>query len=167
MMKRLINTLCCSNGEIDWLKIFVLVLVVVVTVPTVLTAWWVWIDDNPPAEIMNIELFGVDDPDTPQETITVPQGGEFLVGMEWCKYTDATVEVRKTWVDDLVFPEPPIYPANARPACFDVVIPQTVPETLPPSSYHVLYSFVYEINPLVTRAVTFEVGELVVVEGIE
>lgn len=70
--------------------------------------------------------------------------GFYLV--DYCKYTDVTPIVHRTFVDDLIF-EATNVKAVLKPGCYtDAKVPITIPEALPPGKYHLHVEIDYPMN---------------------
>ena len=152
-----------EEGKIDAPQVVLFLIFVLAALALGLFVYWLAFDDNPPAEVNHVQLYE-NIRDVPVEFIEAVPGSDFVYGLDWCKYTTANVEIRYTWVDELISIEPLQHPTFAEPGCRHVHIPVTVPNTLPPSKYILNVNFEYQVNPLVSRDMSFEVGPIFVIE---
>ena len=137
----------------DFIRAFFVIVQLVVLFALFVVVFWLYFDDNPPAVISA---------ETAQQQ-TVEPGAAFLVDVNLCKYTTAGATVALTWVDDLVFPQPPTK-ANTPPGCHTSQILVNVPANLPPAEYMIRADSIYSINPVQQRIVTFMIGPVLVVD---
>jgi hypothetical protein len=121
------------------------------------------IDDNPPAEIIEVSLYDKDF-NMPIENVTVVPGDTIQYSIYWCKYTDAPAKIRRTWVNEIVDSQPLVQPAVVKAGCRHTNIDAKIPDTLRPSVYDLVVTFEYQVNPLMVRDVTFRVPNITIVE---
>jgi len=154
-----------SQGRVDKLQIIMALILVLLVVGLGIVGYWLIFDDNPPAEVFDIHLYAEDGLDEPVSSVEVYPGGEVIYGMDWCKYTRAAVViVKQSWVDEVVYHRPPEYPTVApEPFCKNWRVSMDVPESLRPSEYTLEVTLEYEINPLISRNVSYEVPGIFVV----
>jgi len=151
-MNRTIETV--HNPRIDWVRLALMIIFAIVLVVVIIGLYWLIWDDNPPIVIKTA---------VPNKTILTP-GESFVITMDFCKQTNSAASVSLTWIDDLLFIEPPTFPFHVEPGCYIYNVSSTVPATLPPSNYTVYGIAEYDVNPLAHRVVDFEIGSIVVVD---
>lgn len=140
-----------ENGR-DWVQYSLIVANLAILVLVVVVIYWLYFDDNPPAEIFEIET-----------SIEVAQPGDsFVATMNWCKYTNHPAHVHLSWVDDIMFNQPPSSPVFNSTGCHETGVLVSVPATLPPSEYRVYGEAEYVVNPLTTRTVPFGFGPITI-----
>lgn len=95
--------------------------------------------------------------------IVVEAGGNVLIQASYCKNHDTLrATIRREFHDDLVY-QLPDYTTNAPRGCgtrFSTSL--KIPENLPPDTYTLVFTFVYQINPIRSVNYTFETNEFTV-----
>lgn len=96
--------------------------------------------------------------------VVVEAGSEVLVQSSYCKNHDTIgTIIRREFHDDLVFQLPDTM-TNAPKGCGTrFSTPLKIPSNLPPDTYTLYFTFVYQINPLRSVNYTFETNEFTVV----
>jgi len=96
--------------------------------------------------------------------VVVEAGSEVLVQSSYCKNHDTIgTIIRREFHDDLVFHLPDTM-TNAPKGCGTrFSTPLKIPSNLPPDTYTLYFTFVYQINPLRSVNYTFETNEFTVV----
>jgi hypothetical protein len=96
--------------------------------------------------------------------VVVEAGSEVLVQSSYCKNHDTiSTIIRREFHDDLVFHLPDTM-TNAPKGCGTrFSTPLKIPSNLPPDTYTLYFTFVYQINPLRSVNYTFETNEFTVV----
>lgn len=161
--ERSVRGLFSTAGKLDWVQVFLGGILLILVLSVLALGYYLFIDDNPPAEIMNVQLYGEDFQDPVDAVIAMP-GDYILYGVDWCKHTNASAEVRRTWVNEIMDIQPVTHPAVVDPGCRTTNLSTKIPDTLRPSTYDLLITLEYEVNPLMTRDVTFRVPEITVLE---
>jgi hypothetical protein len=161
--KRSVRGLFSTAGRFDWVQAFLamILLLLVLSIGTIL--YLLVIDDNPPAEIIEVSLYDKDF-NMPIENVTVVPGDTIQYSIYWCKYTDAPAKIRRTWVNEIVDSQPLVQPAVVKAGCRHTNIDAKIPDTLRPSVYDLVVTFEYQVNPLMVRDVTFRVPNITIVE---
>lgn len=103
-------------------------------------------------------------PDGTPGPVVVEAGSEVLVQSSYCKNHDTiSTIIRREFHDDLVFQLPDTM-TNAPKGCGTrFSTPLKIPSNLPPDTYTLYFTFVYQINPLRSVNYTFETNEFTVV----
>lgn len=103
-------------------------------------------------------------PDGTPGPVVVEAGSEVLVQSSYCKNHDTiSTIIRREFHDDLVFQLPDTM-TNAPKGCGTrFSAPLKIPSNLPPDTYTLYFTFVYQINPLRSVNYTFETNEFTVV----
>lgn len=103
-------------------------------------------------------------PDGTPGPVVVEAGSEVLVQSSYCKNHDTiSTIIRREFHDDLVFHLPDTM-TNAPKGCGTrFSTPLKIPSNLPPDTYTLYFTFVYQINPLRSVNYTFETNEFTVV----
>lgn len=103
-------------------------------------------------------------PDGTPGPVVVEAGSEVLVQSSYCKNHDTIgTIIRREFHDDLVFQLPDTM-TNAPKGCVTrFSTPLKIPSNLPPDTYTLYFTFVYQINPLRSVNYTFETNEFTVV----
>ena len=103
-------------------------------------------------------------PDGTPGPVVVEAGSEVLVQSSYCKNHDTiSTIIRREFHDDLVFQLPDTM-TNAPKGCGTrFSTPLKIPSDLPPDTYTLYFTFVYQINPLRSVNYTFETNEFTVV----
>lgn len=103
-------------------------------------------------------------PDGTPGPVVVEAGSEVLVQSSYCKNRDTiSTIIRREFHDDLVF-QLPDTTTNAPKGCGTrFSTPLKIPSNLPPDTYTLYFTFVYQINPLRSVNYTFETNEFTVV----
>lgn len=103
-------------------------------------------------------------PDGTPGPVVVEAGSEVLVQSSYCKnYDTIGTIIRREFHDDLVFQLPDTM-TNAPKGCRTrFSTPLKIPSNLPPDTYTLYFTFVYQINPLRSVNYTFETNEFTVV----
>lgn len=103
-------------------------------------------------------------PDGTPGPVVVEAGSEVLVQSSYCKNHDTiSTIIRREFHDDLVFQLPDTM-TNAPKGCGTrFSSPLKIPSNLPPDTYTLYFTFVYQINPLRSVNYTFETNEFTVV----
>lgn len=103
-------------------------------------------------------------PDGTPGPVVVEAGSEVLVQSSYCKNHDTIgTIIRREFHDDLVFQLPDTM-TNAPKGCGTrFSTPLKIPSNLPPDTYTLYFTFVYQINPLRSVNYTFETNEFTVV----
>lgn len=103
-------------------------------------------------------------PDGTPGPVVVEAGSEVLVQSSYCKNHDTIgTIIRREFHDDLVFQLPDTM-TNAPKGCGTrFSAPLKIPSNLPPDTYTLYFTFVYQINPLRSVNYTFETNEFTVV----
>ncbi len=164
----LLKSVSKPSGGFDLVKIFsasAIALILLIACPVlVLAVYWLEVDDNPPATIVNIHFHPeVDSEDIVDEAVARP-GGSVWFGADFCKFTTAAVSIRRAWINDVIYTVPP--PSFAPPVfpvgCMHAHVRVDVPGDLRPGIHTLQNTFEYPINPIKTRYVTFDVEPIVV-----
>ncbi len=96
--------------------------------------------------------------------VTVEAGKDVLVQSSYCKnHNTLRTTIRQEFHDDLVF-QLPDTTTNAPKGCgvrFSAAL--KIPTNLPPDTYTLVFTFVYQINPIRSVSYTFETNEFTVV----
>ena len=102
-------------------------------------------------------------PDGTPGPVVVEAGSEVLVQSSYCKNHDTiSTIIRREFHDDLVFHLPDTM-TNAPKGCGTrFSTPLKIPSNLPPDTYTLYFTFVYQINPLRSVNYTFETNEFTV-----
>lgn len=137
------------RGELDrlvaWLVFLTAVFATASLVILLGSAYLLFFDSNPPAEIGKIELVG--------ESVRPGETAVFLVSL--CRFTGAPVVVKVAWVDGGRLVESELVPPRLAPGCYDEIpLKLIVPHTLP-GVYRVDLEFEYQINFMKTRSVDY------------
>lgn len=129
----------------------------------VLVVYWIGQPyGKPVVEFSNgIEVLRADGTPGP---VTVVAGDEVLIQSSYCKNHDTiSTIIRREFHDDLVFQLPDTM-TNAPKGCGTrFSTPLKIPSNLPPDTYTLYFTFVYQINPLRSVNYTFETNEFTVV----
>ncbi len=129
----------------------------------VLVVYWIGQPyGKPVVEFSNgIEVLRADGTPGP---VTVVAGDEVLIQSSYCKNHDTIgTIIRREFHDDLVFQLPDTM-TNAPKGCGTrFSTPLKIPSNLPPDTYTLYFTFVYQINPLRSVNYTFETNEFTVV----
>lgn len=134
-------------------------------VPLLITATWLstlvlliyfgFFYADPPAKIKSVEVvFGE----------TVP-GGQYIYELDWCMLVKASsVEISTIWVDSLIFSEPHRHSPAPPKDCYTSRIQNHVPENLPPGEYMLDLDLSFQVRPLISRSIEYQVGPIIVRE---
>ncbi len=103
-------------------------------------------------------------PDGTPGPVVVEAGSEVLVQSSYCKNHDTiSTIIRREFHDDLVF-QLPDTTTNAPKGCRTrFSTPLKIPSNLPPDTYTLYFTFVYQINPIRSVNYTFETNKFTVV----
>lgn len=103
-------------------------------------------------------------PDGTPGPVVVEAGSEVLVQSSYCKNRDTiSTIIRREFHDDLVFHLPDTT-TNAPKGCRTrFSTPLKIPSNLPPDTYTLYFTFVYQINPIRSVNYTFETNKFTVV----
>ena len=103
-------------------------------------------------------------PDGTPGPVVVEAGSEVLVQSSYCKNHDTiSTIIRREFHDDLVF-QLPDTTTNAPKGCGTrFSTPLKIPSNLPPDTYTLYFTFVYQINPIRSVNYTFETNKFTVV----
>ena len=158
-----------SDGERDWIQVSLAAIFFLILAIIIVGVYWLAFDDNPPGEVFEVTLYDIDDLENVVDSVTILPGGGFAYGMDWCKYTTAAkVIIKSSWQNDTVVPVPPFPPTVAdEPFCKEWTVMWTAPSTLLPSVYTLNVTLEYEINPLISRNITYEVPGINVIAELE
>lgn len=143
--------------KFDHVRAFLVFVNALVLVAVVVVVYWLFFDDNPASEVF----------DATPRTTHVNAGDSVVVDLTLCKYTTAPAEVHLTWVNSLLFIEPPQYPVFNNTGCQPVAVVVNVPDILPDAAYMVQGYVHYQVNPLSERQTDFEFGPIVVGNPVE
>lgn len=125
----------------------------IITVLTVL--FWLLYPYNP--IVFNDSVF-------PILNKTVKAGGRLSYTSDYCKYTNLTAVVSRTFVNGLIFITPPSI--TKRPSgCHMISVEVPIPHELPPGKYHLENIYSYQVNPIRTVTVFQNTEEFEVVEA--
>lgn len=128
----------------------------------VLVVYWIGQPyGKPVVEFSNgIEVLRADGTPGP---VTVVAGDEVLIQSSYCKNHDTIgTIIRREFHDDLVF-QLPDTTTNAPKGCgtrFSTTL--KIPANLPPDTYTIVFTFVYQINPIRSVNYTFETNKFTV-----
>lgn len=86
-------------------------------------------------------------------TKEVRQGGTLQFELDYCKYTDLPVTIRRRFVDGIIYAMPDVS-ANNKEGCRVQRIAVDIPENLPDGEYIFSLSYVYKVNPIRSVEVT-------------
>lgn len=136
-----------THEKIDYFKIVMFGIAVIVITGCFLILWLIYLDDNPPIVINEVALIDS----------SVTAGDFMLYDIDFCKKTNHQAEIRTTWENEIVISQIPIRPVNDR-ECAIQRIKKKVPDHLNSGTYTVKFAMVYEPNPIVNRIVRFELG---------
>ena len=129
----------------------------------ILTVYWLGQPDGKPVVEFD-DGINVLRPDGTPGPVVVEAGSEVLVQSSYCKNHDTIgTIIRRDFHDDLVFHLPDTT-TNAPKGCgtrFSTLL--KIPSNLPPDTYTLYFTFVYQINPLRSVNYTFETNEFTVV----
>ncbi len=165
------------NGGFDGVKIFLALIffsIVLVSCSSLaLAVYWLEFDDKPPASVNNIIMYNEAGGEI-VDKIIVHQGGQIAFSVDFCKFTTAAAEIRRTWTNDLVYhpfvddsgdheaapheQDPIILPRG----CGSQLVVLDVPATLPPEEYLLGNTILYKINPLKERFISYDVGPILI-----
>ncbi len=166
------------NGGFDSIKVFLALVfftIVLVSCPAILLAvYWLEVDDNPPASVNNIIMYNEVGGEQ-VDKIIVHQGGQIAFSVDFCKFTSASAEIRRTWMNDLVYhpaagatdDHAAALTAGARPVilprgCGNQLVVLDIPTTLPPEEYILGSTVIYQVNPIKERFITYDVGPILI-----
>ena len=129
----------------------------------ILTAYWLGQPYGEPVVEFD-DGINVLRPDGTPGPVVVEAGSEVLVQSSYCKNHDTIgTIIRREFHDDLVFQLPDTM-TNAPKGCGTrFSAPLKIPSNLPPDTYTLYFTFVYQINPLRSVNYTFETNEFTVV----
>ena len=86
-------------------------------------------------------------------TPVVKAGEDFKILNEYCKYTNSTGTLSRSFIDGEIYPISTTV-SNLQTGCGSLVITIQVPEYLPSGIYHLQTTAEYKINPVRTIFVT-------------
>ena len=139
----------------DWVTVLLAILIMIIHIGVLWSAYLVVLEDNPPVTIN--EIYPVRETGFP--------GGTVTYFIDVCKHTSTSPDKRVSWENSLAFVVPdPIDPPSADPGCFEFTSIIDVPETLPPSEYMLNMTWDYQVNPLAKRAVSAKIGPFTILD---
>ena len=94
---------------------------------------------------------------------TVKSGGTLRYVSDYCKYTDASATVTRSFVNEIIFVTPTTI-TNRPTGCAVITVEIALPKELPIGTYHLSNTYTYEINPLRTVVIKEDTEEFKVVE---
>lgn len=97
------------------------------------------------------------------ENDTVKAGEEISYSVSYCKYTDVTPEISKTFVDGIIYVAPGAV-STTKKGCGVNKIHVTVPKNLPPGVYHLELSYRYKVNPVRTIIINTQTEKFTVIK---
>lgn len=86
------------------------------------------------------------DPVTLNDTV-VESGGTLYYYIDYCKYTDRSATVVKTFIDGVSYSVPTVQVASS-PGCAGLFVPVSVPYSLPAGEYVLRITLIYKVNPI-------------------
>jgi hypothetical protein len=114
--------------------------------------WWVYpyktIELNKPYRIIN----------------EVIKAGDILYyEVDYCKFTEASGRIDRQFIDGLIYTMPGVI-ATLPCGCHKFIQGITVPENLPPATYHLRVYSSYEVNPIRTITNQFDSETFIITE---
>jgi hypothetical protein len=147
-----------SNGHLDPVQVMLGFLTLLMLLFFSLVIYLMLFDGNPPAVINEIHY----------DVQEVRPGDSITYSLDWCKRTNAPVTVSRAWIGTFLEVQPPQDPSTGRRpvlgrGCY--VTPVRIPiPALNPGEHKMRVSYIYEVNPLIVRTVTYEVGPIIIVD---
>lgn len=164
LRKRIFRTM---SGDIDPIQIILGGIFLGLSLFGLFSIYFLFIDDNPPAEILSAyieERPGVIQYEHENFVPVIAPGDIFYIHLELCRYTDVPAQISRLWTDGLIYNEPP--DANQDTTlpmgCHVIHREYQVPNGLPDGVYMLVTTLEYQVNFLATRYVTYEVGPIIV-----
>ena len=140
-----------THGKIDYFKIIMFGVAVIVITGCFLILWLIYLDDNPPLVINETHIINP----------TVNAGEFMVISADLCKNTNHSGEIRVNWENDTITPQSPVY-SNFEKGCREFVYRWKVPGNLPDDVYTAKFSILYNTSPLVERIVRYDLGPVTV-----
>ncbi len=172
----ILKSISKPNGGIDRVQVLgALIFFSIVLISCVLLTlglYWLEVDDNPPASVENIIMYGAVSGGA-VDAIQVAPGGQIAFSVDFCKFTTSAATIRRTWRNELVYhsaegdghPVIPVeHPALLPLGCAAQLVVLDVPATLPSEEYLLSTTVTYQINPIKERFIAFDVGPIIVKE---
>ncbi len=172
----IVKSVSKPNGGFDSVKVFLALVfftIVLVSCPAIILAvYWLEVDDNPPASVENIIMYNEVGGEI-VDKIVVHQGGQIAFSVDFCKFTTAAAEIRRTWMNDLVY-HPAVgasdghavpreeHPTVLPRGCGTQLVVLDIPTTLPPEEYMLGTTVIYQVNPIKERFITYDVGPILI-----
>ena len=145
-----------AEGDLDYVQLFMVILIGFFALATVYIIYNTYIEDNPPVVFHQSII---------TKKSAAPGGHvEWLVDFE--KFTTAAPDRRRFWINGVSteVPEPDDPPSN-DPGRYKFLIKADVPlELLPGEDYYIVQTFTYQVNHLAERSVTDKIGPFTIVE---
>ena len=92
------------------------------------------------------------------------QGGVLWYTSDYCKYTNSSTIVSRSFVNGIIFTTPTI--TTARPkGCNKIVLGIDIPKELPVGTYHLENTYSYKVNPLRTVIVKQKSDNFQIIES--
>ena len=147
-----------SNGHLDPVQVWLAVILLLIIMVFALVLYLMLFEDNPPATINNVNY----------EVQEVYPGESINYTLDWCKHTSSPVTVSRAWIGTFLEIQPPQAQATGTrpvlgPGCYTHNIRVPIPD-LSPGEHRMKVSYIYEVNPLSVRTVSYELEPIIVLE---
>lgn len=98
------------------------------------------------------------------ENKTVQSGGYLIYAVDYCKHTDITPQIGKSFIDGVVYTIPDSVGANFSVGCGTNHVQLYIPKALPTGVYHVKIIFKYQVNPIKTKTYDLKTENFTVIK---
>jgi hypothetical protein len=98
------------------------------------------------------------------ENKTVKSGGYLSLSLDYCKYSNITPQVNRTFTDGILYDIPPSIVSSKDIGCSVVVLHVYVPKALPPGNFVLKSVYRYQVNPIRSIDVSVETEPFIILK---